>query len=105
MPPILVDSHCHLDFADFDGELPDIVARAKAAGVTRMVSICTKLGAEPTVRAIAETYPEVFYAFGLHPMSVGKEAPVTLDQLLAVAAHPKTACVCISRPRDAPACP
>ena len=89
MPPILVDSHCHLDFADFDGELPDIVARAKAAGVTRMVSICTKLGAEPTVRAIAETYPEVFYAFGLHPMSVGKEAPVTLDQLLAVAAHPK----------------
>lgn len=42
LPPELVDSHCHLDFPDFDGELDQIVARARAAGVTRMVHICTK---------------------------------------------------------------
>ncbi|MFT4794114.1 MAG: TatD DNase family protein [Paracoccaceae bacterium] len=89
MPPILVDSHCHLDFADFDGELPDIIARAKAAGVARMLSICTKLRTEPTVRAIAEAYPEVFYACGTHPMSAAKEPMATVDQLVAIAAHPK----------------
>ena len=56
VPPSLVDSHCHLDFPDFDGELPDILARARAAGVTRMVTICTRLENEPTVRAIAEAH-------------------------------------------------
>ena len=41
--PLIVDSHCHLDFPDFEGELPNIVQRAKDAGVARMVTICTKL--------------------------------------------------------------
>jgi TatD DNase family protein len=89
MPPILVDSHCHLDFSDFNGELPEIIARAKAAGVARMVSICTRLEAEPIVRAIAEAYDPVFYACGTHPMSVGKDPMATVDQLVAIAAHPK----------------
>ena len=53
-PPTLVDSHCHLDFADFDGEVAAIVARAAEAGVRRMVTICTKLPNEPKVREIAE---------------------------------------------------
>ena len=42
-PPEIVDSHCHLDFPDFDDELPQILARARAAGVRRMVTICTRL--------------------------------------------------------------
>ena len=87
--PQIVDSHCHLDFPDFDGELPEVIARARAAGVTRMVTICTRLRNEPTVRAIAETYPEVFYAAGTHPMSAAEEPLATLDELIALAAHPK----------------
>ena len=89
LPAAIVDSHCHLDFPDFDGTLPQIIDDAVAAGVTRMVSICTKFPSEPTVRAIAEQYPPVFYAVGLHPMSVGKHPPATLDQLTGFAAHPK----------------
>ena len=54
--PQITDSHCHLDFPDFDGELPEIIARAEEAGVTRMVTICTKLRLEPQVRAIAEAH-------------------------------------------------
>ena len=88
-PPELVDSHCHLDFSDFDGEVTDIVARAAAVGVQRMVTICTKLPNEPKVRAIAEAHPGVFYAVGLHPMSVADADPVTLDQLVGFAGHPK----------------
>lgn len=87
--PELVDSHCHLDFPDFEGEIDALIDRARAAGVTRMVTICTRLDREPVVRAIAEGHEGVFYAAGLHPMSVGKEAPVTLDQLVALAKHPK----------------
>ena len=87
--PILVDSHCHLDFPDFDAERPDVIQRAIDAGVTRMVTICTKLKNEPAVRAIAEAYPSVFYAAGTHPMSAADEPLATFDELLKIAAQPK----------------
>ena len=89
VPPSLVDSHCHLDFPDFDGELPDILARARAAGVTRMVTICTRLRLEPRVRALAEANDGVFYAAGTHPMSAAEEPMATVDQLVALAQHPR----------------
>lgn len=89
MLPNLTDSHCHLDFPDFDAERPAIIARALAAGVSRMVTICTRLRQEPQVRAIAETYPSVFYAAGTHPMSAASEPMATLDELLKIALHPK----------------
>lgn len=85
----ITDSHCHLDFPDFAGELDAVIARAHAAGVTRMVTICTRAHNEPAVRAIAEAHDSVFYAFGIHPMSVAETPLITLDQLTAVAAHPK----------------
>ena len=88
-PPALVDSHCHLDFPDFDGERAEIVARAVAAGVTRMVTICTRLRLEPQVRAIAEAHAPVFYAAGTHPMSAAEEPMATVEALVAVARHPK----------------
>ena len=67
--PEITDSHCHLDFPEFEGQLPQIIANAATAGVTRMVTICTKLRLEPQVRAIAEQHASVFYAAGTHPMS------------------------------------
>ena len=87
--PEIVDSHCHLDFPDFAGELPEVIARARRAGVTRMVTICTKLANEPAVRAIAGAHDGVFYAAGTHPMSVAAEPMVTVDDLVALARHPK----------------
>ena len=87
--PTIVDSHCHLDFPDFDGERDDLIARALDAGVTRMVTICTKLRLEPQVRAIAEQYAPVFYAAGTHPMSAADEPLATLDELMTLADHPK----------------
>ena len=83
----IVDSHCHLDFPDFDEERDAIVARALDAGVTRMVTICTRLRLEPQVRAIAENYPPVFYAAGTHPMSAAADALETVAALLHIAAH------------------
>lgn len=85
----ITDSHCHLDFPDFEGELPDIIARAHEAGVTRMVTICTRLRLEPQVRAIAEAHPSVYYAAGTHPMSAAEEPLATVEELVALAEHPK----------------
>lgn len=85
----IVDSHCHLDFPDFDAERDDVVARAVAAGVTRMVTICTRLRLEPQVREIAEKYPQVYYAAGTHPMSAADEPLATVDELVVLSAHPK----------------
>ncbi len=85
----IVDSHCHLDFPDFDGEHEALIARAAAAGVTRMVTICTRLRQEPQVRALAETHRSVFYAAGSHPMSVADETLATVDQLITISRHPK----------------
>ncbi len=84
----LVDSHCHLDFPQLADELDEVVARARRAGVTRMVTICTRLRSEPAVRAIAEAHDGVFYACGTHPMSVAKEPMATIDALVKIARHP-----------------
>lgn len=87
--PEITDSHCHLDFPDFNDERDAVVARAIEAGVTRMVTICTRLRLEPQVRAIAEAYAPVFYAAGTHPMSAADEPLATVDELIALARHPK----------------
>ena len=86
---IIVDSHCHLDFPDFEGEIPDLVARANDAGVKRMVTICTKLKNEPSVRKIAEEHAAVYYAAGTHPMSAASEPLASVDQLIEISQHPK----------------
>ncbi|MEM9239467.1 MAG: TatD family hydrolase [Pseudomonadota bacterium] len=85
----ITDSHCHLDFDTFAPELDEVVERAVAAGVTRMVTICTKLRLEPQVRALAERYAPVFYAAGTHPMSVAEEPMASVEELVTLAAHPK----------------
>lgn len=89
MPPLLVDSHCHLDFENLLADIDDVVTRARAAGVTRMVTICTKLRNESTVRGLAERFDGVFYAAGTHPMSAADEPMATVEDLVALAAHPK----------------
>ncbi|GAB1364312.1 TatD family hydrolase [Rhodobacter sp.] len=87
--PQLVDSHCHLDFPDFDGELDQIISRARAAGVTRMVHICTKPDRLPRAIEIAEAYEGIFFAYGIHPMSAGEVPPLSVADLVAAARHPR----------------
>ena len=87
--PQITDSHCHLDFPDFEGRLDEVIASAAEAGVTRMVTICTKLKNVGTVRAISEAHAPIFFAAGTHPMSAASEPLATTDDLIALSAHPK----------------
>ncbi|MCX7560923.1 TatD family hydrolase [Sulfitobacter sp. F26204] len=89
MTPQITDSHCHLDFPDFEGKLPEVILRAQEAGVTRMITICTRLRQIDNVRAIAEAHAPVFFAAGTHPMSVAAEPMSSVDDLLALTEHPK----------------
>jgi TatD DNase family protein len=88
-PLDLVDSHCHLDFPELAADLSGVIARAQAAGVRRMVTICTRLRHEPQVRAIAEAHPSVYYAAGTHPMSAAEEPLATVEELVTLARHPR----------------
>jgi TatD DNase family protein len=92
---MLVDSHCHLDFPDFAGEIPAVIARAKAAGVERMVTISTRVARFDAIRALAETYPEVWCSVGTHPHNAGEEAEraVTTADLVRLADHPRVVAI------------
>ena len=87
--PKITDSHCHLDFPDFDETRDAVIADALAAGVHRMVTICTSLSKAPRVRAIAEAHEPVFWAAGTHPMSVAGDPMAEVSDLVALASHPK----------------
>ena len=89
----LVDSHCHLDFPDFDAERDDLVGRARAVGVVRMVTICTRVRKFDQVRAVAERYDDVFCSVGTHPHNAHEELDVTADDLIALAEHPKVVAI------------
>lgn len=88
-PAWITDSHCHLDFPQFEGELEALLDRASARGVRRMITICTRLKLEPSVRQIAEAHGPVFFAAGTHPMSAAEEPLASVDELVALAKHPK----------------
>ncbi|QIB35731.1 TatD family hydrolase [Ancylobacter pratisalsi] len=90
---MIVDSHCHLDFPDFAAELDAVVARARAAGVGRLVTIGTRVRRSAQVRAIAERFDDVFCSVGTHPHNAGEEADVTLEELLAEADHAKVVAI------------
>ncbi len=90
---MVVDSHCHLDFPDFAAELDAVVARARAAGVGRMVTIGTRVRRSAEIRAIADRFEDVYCSVGTHPHNAGEEADVTLDELLGEADHPKVVAI------------
>jgi len=86
---MLVDSHCHLDFPDFAPELDLVVARARAAGIGRMVTISTRVRKHAQVLAIAERFADVFCSVGTHPHNAKEEPEVDAKTLIALAKHPK----------------
>ncbi|MER2534450.1 MAG: TatD family hydrolase [Rhizobiaceae bacterium] len=90
---MLVDSHCHLDFPDFEAERAEIVARALAAGVGRMVTISTRVRRFDQIRAIAEAFEPVFCSVGTHPHNAAEEPDVTADELVQLAQHPKVVAI------------
>jgi len=86
---MLVDSHCHLDFPDFAGDLDAIVGRAAAAGVGRIVTISTRVRRLGELLAITERFPNVYCSVGTHPHHADEEDGIGTDELVELTKHPK----------------
>jgi len=86
---MLVDSHCHLDFPDFEEERDAIISRAVEAGVGLMVTISTRVRQFDRIRSIAETYDNVFCTVGTHPHNAGEEAGIPAGELIELSKHRK----------------
>jgi TatD DNase family protein len=90
---MLVDSHCHLDFPDFANELDAVVARARAAGIERMVTISTRVRRHAQVRAIAERFADVYCSLGTHPHYAHEELDVTPAELVSLSQAEKVVAI------------
>lgn len=82
---MLIDTHCHLDFADFDAERDELVSRAHQAGVMQLVTISTRVRRLDGLLALTERYPPVFCSVGTHPNNADEELDVTADDLVRLA--------------------
>ena len=90
---MLVDSHCHLDFPDFQSRLRDVLAAAAAADVGRMVTISTHVAHVETYRALAEAHESIFCTIGTHPHNAALEPDVPAERLIELSRHPR--CIAI----------
>jgi TatD DNase family protein len=90
---MLIDSHCHLDFPDFAGELDAVVGRARAADIARMVTISTRVARHAELLAIAERFPDVYCSVGTHPHHADEELDITAADLLSRAQHSKVVAI------------
>ena len=82
---MLIDTHCHLDFADFEEERDAIVARAHEVGVKQMVTISTRVRKLDGLLALTERYPSVFCSVGTHPNSADTELDIQTEDLVRLA--------------------
>ena len=78
---MLVDSHCHLDAPEFDGDRDAALARARAAGVTRQVVPAVAASSWPKLREVCAQDAGLFAAYGLHPMYLSEHRPAHLEDL------------------------
>lgn len=93
VPPVFYDTHAHLDFPDFADDLPDVVERAAAAGVGKILAIATDLRSSRRAIALSERFPGVFAVVGWHP-SHAREAPEDIRaELRELARHPKVVAI------------
>src|SRR6267142_2085719 len=91
--PIFYDTHAHLDYPDFAAALPQVVARAEAAGIAKIVCIGTDIESSRRAIKLAEEFPNVFAVVGWHPSNV-MEAPDELRPALReLAGHPKVVAI------------
>lgn len=86
--PGLVDSHCHLDFPDYEGKLPEVREEMRAHGVTHALCISVNLEDFPKVRALAETYDNFFASVGIHP-DREDNGGVDPARIVELARHPR----------------
>src|SRR5258708_20791466 len=86
---MLVDSHCHLEFADFGAEREAVLARARRAGIGTFLTISTKISEFAEIRHLAETHDDIWCSVGIHPHEAASEPAIDAEGIVALARHPR----------------
>jgi len=90
---MLIDTHAHLDYPEFQPDFADVLARAEAAGVTRMISIGTSVESSRRAVELAEKYPQIYAVIGVHPTSVLEAEPDIMAPLREFAKSPRVVAI------------
>ncbi len=85
----LIDTHAHLDDEQFAADLPAVLERARAAGVTRVVAVATSAPSSTAVLELASRHRELAATAGIHPNHITKELPDAWDRVAALMADPR----------------
>jgi TatD DNase family protein len=86
---MLIDSHVNLHAPQFEPDVEAVIARARAAGVARMVTICDRVSSFAAVRAVAETHDDIWCSVGTHPHEARENPDLTPGELIHLAAWEK----------------
>lgn len=90
---MLIDTHAHLDYEEFQADFADVLSRARAAGVTRIITIGTGLASSRKAVCLAEKHPEIFAAVGIHPNHAMEENDAALEALEELSRHPRVVAI------------
>ncbi len=93
MTPIFFDTHAHLDYPDFATDFAEVVTRAQAAGITRMISIGTDFESSARAIQLAEQYDCIYAVVGWHPSSAPDAPEDVRSRLSEMAKHPKVVAI------------
>jgi TatD DNase family protein len=89
----MIDSHCHLDFPDFDADRDEVLTRSVDAGVRTVINPGTDLETSRRAIALTERYDNVYAAVGVHPHDASRLDERTLTQLRQLVSHPKVVAI------------
>jgi TatD DNase family protein len=90
---VLIDTHAHLDYPDFANDLDDVLRRASDAGVARIITIGTSIESSRRAIALAEKYPAVYAAIGVHPTSIENAEEDVFTPLRELARNPRVVAI------------
>src|ERR1700677_4696506 len=82
---MLIDTHAHLDYSDYDPDRAEVISRANDAGVTGIISIGTRVDSSTRAVELAENFPSIWATVGIHPSEVDETPDDAVDQLRALA--------------------
>jgi len=90
---VFFDTHAHLDYPDYAPDLDEVLARARAAGITKIISIGTNLESSARAIGLAEKFSGVYAAVGWHPTEAAKAPEDLRPALRELARHPKVVAI------------
>ena len=100
--PNLFDTHAHLHFPDFAGDLDAVLARARQAGVSRFLTIGTDVATSRDAVALAAREPDVWASVGVHPHDAASADAAALEEIERLASAPRVVAVTYPKPGALP---